>query len=97
MTTPAFKDTATYWDVLSCENQITLSDLVRIMFQYRDPDSNTILEDRDPYEAIREEYGANAFYFSLPDEFDEYMDFEIENACEEYREILERFFNSLSK
>ena len=97
MTTPAFKDTFTYWDVLRNENQISLSDLVCIMFQYRDPDSNTILEDRDPYEAIREEFGANAFYFSLPDEFDEYMDFEIENACEDDREILERFFTSLSK
>ena len=97
MTTPAFKDTKTYWDVLSCENQISLSDLVSIMFQYRDPDSNTILEDRDPYEAVRYEFGANAFYFNLPYEFGDYMDFEIENACEEYREILERFFNSLSK
>ena len=90
-------DTDMYWEVLRKENVITLNCLFQLMFEFRNENSDTNLENRDPYEAVRYEFGANAFYFNLPYEFGDYMDFEIENMFEHEREALEDFVKLVEK
>ncbi len=92
---PVFTDTKIYWKVLREENKISLSCLFNLMFEFQNPNSNTNLEDRDPYDAVYEEFGGNAFYFNLPKEFDEYMDYQIDNLY--VREALEDFVKLVEK
>jgi len=56
-----------------------------------------LIEERDNFEIVYEEFGANAFYFNLPYEFGDYMDFEIENMFEHEREALEGFVKLVEK
>ena len=52
----------------------------------------------NPYEAVRYEFGANAFYFNLPYEFGDYMDWKIEEQLEWWnREALEDFVKLVEK
>ena len=98
MNEPVFTDTKIYWKVLREENKITMSCLFQLMFEFRNPNSNINLEDRDPYDAVYEEFGGNAFYFNLPKEFDEYMDYQIEEQLEWWnREALEDFVKLVEK
>jgi len=91
-------DTNMYWEVLRKENVITLSCLFSVMPTAKDPDTMTLIEERDNFEIVYEEFGANAFYFNLPHEFGDYMDFQIDMVMEWWeREALEDFVKLVEK
>ena len=105
---PAFSDTQLYWKVLREEHEKDKFDMMTLMWDiYRDFGGVQLCyDDGDPISWFMDKYGANALYFTLPDEFANHMEYEMYEVLAEQEtletdknllEVMERFVNSLSK
>lgn len=103
---PVFEDSKTYWSVLRKEQEKDKFDMMSLIWEIHNDYNREehSYDDGDPISWFMDRYGANALYFTFPDEFDTYMEYEYEQVLDEQftletdknlLEVLTRFVNNI--
>ena len=93
-----YKPTSAYWASLYEKNPpITAQQMMGVLWDMMagvDADTNTLSAENRPDDIIIDNFGANAYYFTAPDEFDEYMCSMYEHELYTHQEeMLRNFIN----